>query len=103
MSSPPGTTTQICISHGESTAQIADDLQSNKLIRNVLAFRIWARIKGLDTQLQAGCYNHLNSSMTISDIINELLNAQPDSLSVTIPEGWRIEQIAQQFARGGTR
>ncbi|MEO8973488.1 MAG: endolytic transglycosylase MltG, partial [Ktedonobacteraceae bacterium] len=99
--SPPGTTKQICISPGESTAKIADDLQNSNLIRNALAFRIWARIKSLDTQLQAGCYSNLNSSMTISDITNELLNAQPDSLKVSIPEGWRIQQIAQQFAAAG--
>lgn len=85
----------------ESAATIATDLQSKGLIRNQLAFRIWARIKGLDTQLQAGGYNHLNTSMTISDIINELLNAQPDVLYVSIPEGWRIQQIAQQFGAAG--
>ena len=45
------------INSGESGAQIADALQAKGLIRNALAFRIWARIKGLDTQLQAGAYN----------------------------------------------
>src|SRR5450755_4853631 len=79
------------ISKGETTAQIADDLQNKGLIRNALAFRVWARIKGLDTQLQAGGYEHLNTSMTISDIIDQLLNATPDVLFVTIPEGYRIE------------
>jgi len=43
----------IQIRKGESTAQIADDLQAKGLIRNALAFRLWARIKGLDAQLQA--------------------------------------------------
>src|SRR5579863_2041804 len=101
VTSGTGRTIPIRIFAGESTAQIADDLQNKGLIRNALAFRIWARIKGLDTQLQAGGYNHLNTSMTISDIINELLNAQPDVLYVSIPEGWRIQQIAQQFGAAG--
>jgi UPF0755 protein len=101
VSSGAGKTIPIRIYTGESTTQIADDLQNKGLIRNALAFRIWARIKGLDTQLQAGGYNHLNTSMTISDIINELLTAQPDVLYVSIPEGWRIQQIAQQFAAAG--
>src|SRR5579863_5296030 len=100
-SSPPGKTIPVRIYPGESAATIASDLQSKGLIRNQLAFRIWARIKGLDTQLQAGGYNHLNTSMTISDIINELLTAQPDVLYVSIPEGWRIQQIAHQFAAAG--
>ncbi len=89
------------ISPGETTAQIADDLQEKGLIRNAVAFRIWARVKGLDTHLEAGIYNKLNSGMTISDIIDQLLNAQPDAIRVTILEGWRLEQIAKQFSSAG--
>lgn len=101
VSSGPGKVIPIQITKGESTAQIADDLQRKGLIRNALAFRVWARIKGLDTQLQAGGYNHLNTSMTISDIIDQLLNASPDVFYVSIPEGYRIEQIANAFAAAG--
>src|SRR6266576_6724190 len=101
--SPPeaGRTIPIEIKNGETTAQIADDLQAKGLIRNALAFRLWARIKGLDAQLQAGGYNHLNTSMTISDIIDQLLTASPDVIYVSIPEGYRIEQIAHAFAEAG--
>jgi UPF0755 protein len=102
VSSPEaGRTIPVEIKNGETTAQIADDLQSKGLIRNALAFRVWARIKGLDTQLQAGGYNHLNTSMTISDIIDQLLTTSPDVFYVTIPEGYRIEQIARVFAGAG--
>jgi UPF0755 protein len=97
----PGKTVKVVIQNGESTQQIADQLQADGLIRNALAFRIWARIKGLDTHLQAGVYTNLNSSMTISDIIDSLLNAQPDEYIVRIPDGWRIQQIANQFASQG--
>lgn len=85
------------IQSGETGAQIADALQAKGLIRNALAFRIWARIKGLDTQLQAGAYN-LSPSMTIDQIIALLLHAQPDAVPVIVLEGWRLEQIANQFA-----
>ncbi len=100
-SSGAARTIPIVIQPGETTAQIADDLQAKGLIRNALAFRIWARIKGLDTHLQAGAYTKLNTSMTISEIIDQLFNAQPDELLVNVPEGWRIEQIAQRFAAAG--
>ncbi len=89
------------ISKGESTAQIATELQQKGLIRNSLAFRVWARIKGLDTHLEAGIYKKLNTSMTISDIIDQLLNAQPDAIRVLVLEGWRLEQIARQFSTAG--
>jgi len=90
-------TVPFVIQSGESGTQIADALQAKGLIHNALAFRIWAKIKGLDTQLQAGAYN-LSPNMTIDQVISLLLHAQPDASPVTILEGWRIQQIADKFA-----
>ncbi len=101
--SPAGSSKAVSfeISKGESTGQIASELQAKGLIRNALAFRVWARVKGLDTHLEAGIYKKLNTGMTISDIIDQLLNAQPDAVRVVILEGWRLEQLARQFAAAG--
>ena len=95
-----GKTVAIVVQSGDTGLQIADELQAKGLIRNALAFRIWARIKGLDTHLQAGAYN-LNTGMTIDAIISQLLNAQPDYYIVSIPEGFRIEQISQRLGTAG--
>lgn len=96
VNSDQGKTVAIVVQSGDDARQIADELQAKGVIRNALAFRIWARIKGLDTHLQAGAYN-LNTGMTIDAIINQLLNAQPDYYVISIPEGFRIEQIAQRL------
>jgi UPF0755 protein len=95
-----GKTVVIVVQNGDTALQIANELQAKGLIRNALAFRIWARIKGLDTHLQAGAYN-LNTGLTIDAIISQLLNAQPDDFVVSIPEGLRIEQIAQRLGAAG--
>ena len=95
-----GKTVAIVVQSGDTALQIADELQAKGLIRNALAFRIWARIKGLDTHLQAGAYN-LNTGMTIDAIISQLLNAQPDDYIVSVPEGLRIEQIVQRLGVAG--
>lgn len=100
-SSGPGKTISIVIQNGENTTQIANDLEAKGLIRNALAFRVWARIRGLDVHLQAGAYDHLNTSMTIDDIISQLLIGQPDRLAVPVPDGLRIEQFAARFAAAG--
>ncbi len=53
------------ITQDETTAQIGDSLQAKGLIRNALAFRIWARVKRiLIRHLQAGIYKKLSPSMT---------------------------------------
>src|SRR2546423_8384245 len=67
----------IQIRKGESTAQIADDLQAKGLIRNALAFRLWARIKGLDAQLQAGGYSIFYSSLPSSRVFYILSTSVP--------------------------
>jgi UPF0755 protein len=84
-----------------TTAEIGDELQAKGLIRNALAFRIWARIKGLDTKIQAGTYTKITPNTPIDKIVDELLNAQPDAIYVIIPEGYRLEQLAQKFNKAG--
>lgn len=90
----PGPITLV-VKEGETTAQIADDLYIHNLIRNSLAFRIWARIKGLDTQLHAGAYI-LTPGMSIDRIVAKLLQQLPDEKRLAIIDGWRLEQIAAQ-------
>lgn len=90
----------LVIRDGETTAQIADELYKDGLIRNPLAFRIWARIKGLDTRLQAGAYI-LMPGLTIDGIIAKLQEAQPDDKNLAVIDGWRLEQIAAQAGKIG--
>lgn len=90
----------LVIQEGESTQQIADDLQARGLIHNALAFRLWARIKGLDIHLQAGVYN-LTPGMTTDQIITRLQNGHPDSKRVVVRDGYRLEQIANDIAAAG--
>lgn len=96
----PPTTNQtkpviLTIQPGEATPQIADTLYKDGLIRNPLAFSIWARLKGLDKSLEAGVYI-LAPGMSIDQIIAKLQNGQPDAKPLLVIDGWRIEQIANQ-------
>ena len=96
-----GKTLTIVVQDGETVAQLADDLQAKGLIRNALAFRIWAKIKGLDTRLQAGVYGNLSPGMTVSDLVDQFMTGQPDQVVARVPEGWRLEQIADKLAGAG--
>ncbi|GHO56993.1 endolytic transglycosylase MltG [Ktedonobacter robiniae] len=90
----------LVINDGESTQQIADELQARGLVRNALAFRLLARIKGLDVKLQAGAYT-LTPGMNTDQIITKLLNGQPDGKRFLIQDGYRLEQIANSAAAIG--
>lgn len=87
----------LTIQPGETTQQIADDLYKKGLIRSTLAFTIWARVKSLDTKLEAGVYS-LTPGTTIDGIIAKLQNGQPDAKDLLVLDGWRLEQIANQAA-----
>jgi UPF0755 protein len=84
------------VAKGDTATVIANKLKEQNLIRDPLAFSLWARIKGLDTHLQVGVYK-LNPSMTISQIIDQLLEAQPNDTRILIVEGWRLEQVVRQI------
>ncbi len=78
---------------------IGQQLQQAGLIRDELLFEAYVRVNGLGARLEAGQFL-LDPSMTMVEIVAELQNAQADSLTVTIPEGWRLEQIADYFDQG---
>ena len=95
-----GKSVTLVIADGESTQQIADDLQTKGLIKNALTFSAWARIKGLDKQLQAGAYK-LTGGMTLDQIIARLQHGLPDEKSLLIIDGYRLEQIAAAATEAG--
>ncbi len=83
----------LIIENNETTETIANDLYQKGLIRNPLVFRLWARIQGLDTRLQAGVYL-LKPGMSIDQIIGQLLEQQPEEQRLLVVDGYRLEQIA---------
>lgn len=96
---PQGKPVTIVIQPNETASQIADDLYRHGLIRNTLAFTLWARVKG-DTKLQAGAYN-LTPGMSTDEIITKLQSGQPDGKRLAVIDGWRLEQIANEGAGSG--
>ena len=88
------------IRSGETAAQVADRLQREGLIKDATSFRILLRVQGVDTKLEAGSYE-LRRTMTPRQIAEALQRGRPASVTVTIPEGWRTEEIASLLAGQG--
>lgn len=98
---PPDPTNRIpvtfTISKGESSRDIADRLKKQGLIRSSLAFFILARFTGLGNNIQAGQFI-LSPSMDMNAVATDLTHGTID-VRITIPEGWRNEEIALKFAQ----
>lgn len=88
------------IKEGESSAAIAQALESKKLIRNALAFRLYMRQTGVSSRVQAGVYR-FNSSQKPSDIARQLASGDTAVISVTVRGGMRLTQVQDLLVTKG--
>jgi UPF0755 protein len=84
------------VQEGDSAASIGQHLEQLGLIGNALAFRWLAAYYGVDHGLKSGEYE-LSGTMKPSDILAKLHRGLIKTTDVTLLEGWRIEQIADEL------
>jgi UPF0755 protein len=89
---------QIEFKPGVSTAEIARRLQSAGVIGDATVFRVYARVRGADGRLKSGVYD-LDRGMPISAVVDRLVAGPTVAyVTVTIPEGFVVDQIAERLA-----
>lgn len=84
------------ISKGDNLKQIAHQLSEKELIRSVFVFEIYARLRGLEDQLQSGEYS-LTAAMSSDQILMRLVNGEVIRYKITVPEGKRFADFWQQL------
>ncbi|PIY79022.1 MAG: endolytic transglycosylase MltG [Candidatus Pacebacteria bacterium CG_4_10_14_0_8_um_filter_43_12] len=88
---------QLVIAKGEALGVTANKLAAQGLIKQPQVFRYYVQLKKLDRQIQAGSYQ-LSANMTVDQIALALTEGTED-LWITLPEGWRNEEIAEYLAQ----
>jgi len=88
------------IEMGETATSVAASLEREGLVSDGDLFRLLVRYLGIDQEIEAGEY-YLRPNMTMEEIAFELRRGRLRSVTVTIPEGWRAEQIAQALVDKG--
>lgn len=83
---------EFIVSRGDTTIKIANNLFEQGIIRSPLGFRYIVRKHGLGSKLQSGTYRLTPSSTTLQ--VATTLTAGISDVTITIPEGYRLEQIA---------
>ena len=78
---------------GETAAGVAARLEEEGLVVDGEVFRRFMTYHGLDVSLEAGTYS-LRANMTMHEIAESLQHASANTVMITIPEGWRMEQVA---------
>jgi len=82
------------VKSGESASVITDHLPQARLIKNGLAFRIFARTNNEAAHFSEGTF-YLSPSMDAKTIAKLLTGSGDVDIKVTFIEGWRNEEYAQ--------
>ncbi len=84
----------IQIRSGQSFRDTVKQLTDSGLLHNSKKFRLLARIRRLDTKIQAGEYNP-SYRITPNELLDNLSTGKTILYSVTIPEGYNVYQIGE--------
>jgi UPF0755 protein len=101
LSAPAGkdsTPIEFTIKPNESVGEVANQLLALRLIKDTELFRRYLQYNGQDASMEAGNFE-LNQSMSIPQIAQALQKGKIEEVSVTIPEGKRIEEVAEIVAQ----
>ena len=74
--------------------EIADMLYEHGLIRSTQVFKLWLALSGTGSKLQSGHYQ-IPNKVSVHELINLLQEGHVESIKLTIPEGYTLEQIAE--------
>jgi UPF0755 protein len=100
LSIPAGTNPQqrpFAIVPGEPARFIAQRLADEGFVLDAALFNLYLRVTGLERRIEAGNFI-LADTMTIPEIAEALQTARFEEIPVTIPEGFRAEEIAERLA-----
>lgn len=85
------------INLGEPARFVAARLASEGFVRDADLFNLYLRVSGLERRIQAGNFM-LSQTMNMREVAQALQTALEAEVAVTIPEGFRAEEIAERLA-----
>ncbi len=90
----------LVVREGESLKEVAEELERIHLITNKDLFVFWAKLVGRSKQIKTGEYA-LSGRMAPIQILEKLCKGLVVLHTVTIPEGFTVEQIAELLSSKG--
>ena len=95
-----GPETVFTVRPGDTFGQVNARLSQQGLISNPRLFHWMARYQGVMGKLRAGPFT-IPSQSKMEDVLKILVYGQPNLVSVTIPEGRNMYQVAEIYAAAG--
>jgi len=83
------------VKEGEGSFEIGDGLKEKDLIRTPWVFAYWSKFRAVE--IFPGIY-YFQKGMNVEDMLAILKEKKIEEYKFTIPEGWRLTQIAEYLA-----
>ncbi|MDB5107208.1 MAG: hypothetical protein JWM69_149 [Candidatus Binatus sp.] len=91
---------EVTIERGESFRQISRSLADAGVVRSALMLRLYGQLSGKATRIQPGDYA-FHGGERIADVMRHLVRGDSIVVTVTIPEGLTVHQIAERVGQTG--
>lgn len=91
---------RVVIESGLTPRGIASKLEQQGLIRNSLAFLIYAKLTRAENRLQAGTYS-LSPSYSVQEIIDHLISGKVDQFTITFLPGGTLTEHKNVLLKAG--
>ncbi len=88
-----GQPVSVTVTKDMSFGQLTDSLAQLGVVETPSFFKVCARIRGIDKRLWVGRYD-FSGEVSVQSVLNSLGSGAVAMISVTIPEGLRVEQTA---------
>ncbi|MDP9238277.1 MAG: endolytic transglycosylase MltG [Chloroflexota bacterium] len=95
-----GGTTLIIVTQGESAKAIGDNLQQKGVVRSAKLFEVLVGVTGVQNSLEAGDYE-FDAGLPAIEVVKRIAEGKTASRDVLIPEGRRIEEVADLLEKAG--
>jgi UPF0755 protein len=89
---------RVIVPRGATLRIAADSLERHGVIQNATAFRLYALLRRGDRSIRAGTYL-FRRPVSWGRVLDDLRGGKGIEHSITIPEGWSLNQIVPQLAR----
>lgn len=97
-SGPPGEPLQVTVPPGVPFSAVVDSLEARGVVRHATAFRMYASLRGDDRRIRAGRYE-LTPGSGWNQILGILVEGRVVTIPMTVPEGFRLAQMAPRIAQ----
>lgn len=97
-SGPVGEPLQVTVPPGAPFSTVVDSLEARGVVRHATLFGLYARLRGDDRRIRAGRYE-LTPGSGWNGVLGILVEGRVVTVPMTVPEGFRLAQMAPRIAR----